>query len=77
MASGDDWMEMHLSMAKIEIIAKYTIEYDDEKIKSSFISLDFPIKLLYRTSTLFNVYDSLPSNIGKVISWEEIARKKL
>lgn len=66
-----------MAKSKIEIIAKYTIEYDDEKMESSFISLDFPMRLLYRTSTLFNVYDYLPVYIGKVISWEEVSRKKL
>lgn len=66
-----------MAKSKIEIIAKYTIEYDDEKMDSSFISLDFPMRLLYRTSTLFNVYDYLPVYIGKVISWEEVSRKKL
>lgn len=66
-----------MAKSKIEIIAKYTIEYDDEKMDSSFISLDFPMRLLYRTSTLFNVYDYLPVYIGKVIGWEEVSRKKL
>ena len=62
---------------KIEITAKYTIEYDDEKVKEDSLSLDFPNKVLYRASSLFNVYNTLPTHFGKVTSWEEVSRKKL